>query len=53
MKRKDFYKHEAVISSLKPSDLLQAAGEESRRVPFFDMRQSKICESTSHLFVQK
>ena len=34
MKRKDFYKHEAVISSLKPSDLLQAAGEESRRVPF-------------------
>jgi hypothetical protein len=34
IKRKDFYKHEAMIRSLKPSDLLQAAGEESRRVPF-------------------
>jgi hypothetical protein len=34
IKRKDFMQSESAIRSLKPADLFQAAGEESRRVPF-------------------
>jgi hypothetical protein len=32
--RKDFVRNEEAIRSLKPADLLAAAGEESRKVPF-------------------
>ena len=32
--RKDFVRNEEAIRSLKPGDLLQAAGEENRKVPF-------------------
>jgi hypothetical protein len=34
IKKKDFLKHESVIRTLTPSDLIQAVGEESRCVPF-------------------
>ena len=34
IKRSDFQKNEKVIQSLKPSDLIQAADEERRRIPF-------------------
>ena len=34
IKKKDFLRNEEAIGLLKPSDLLKAAGEESRRVPF-------------------
>lgn len=34
IKRKDFLKNEKAIRSLKPDDLIKAASEESRRIPF-------------------
>ena len=34
IKRKDFLRNEQAIKSLKPADLVQAASEESRRLPF-------------------
>jgi|SRR5882762_1364654 hypothetical protein len=34
IKRKDFWKHEMALKSLTPTDLVKAAGEENRRVPF-------------------